>query len=209
MGGTKRYVYGVIEAEPLDLDVDGVEGATTAYSIECGDHAAVVSDVDTLQPDRDDENFTAHDEVLRAVLTHDGGRTVVPMQFGMVFETERALENVLRSGRRAFTRSLREVQDMVELGVKVVADEGATVDREAVAAAVESELDPSSARVSEGDLFSDLLVANRSYLVERSERAAFDDAIDRLRDAHDDVTVQYTGPWAPYSFVDIEIGVEQ
>jgi len=52
-------------------------------------------------------------------------------------------------------------------------------------------------------------VLNRSYLVEREDREAFDDAVARIRDAHEEVTVQYTGPWAPYNFVDIEIGVEQ
>ena len=209
MSGDKRYVYGVIEAEPLDLEVDGVCGTTSVSTVEHQKHAAVVSDVDTLDPERTDDNVRAHDEVLRAVMTHGEGRTVVPMQFGMVFENDRALKNVLRSGRRAFTKALREVDGMIELGVKVVADEDAIVDADEIREAVEAELEPLSVRVSEGDRFSDRLVLNRSYLVERSDREAFDDAVDRIRRANEGVTVQYTGPWAPYNFVDIEIGVEQ
>lgn len=208
MSGDKRYVYGVIEAEPLDLDVDGVGGTTSVSTVEHRKHAAVVGDVDTLDPERSDENVQAHDEVLRTVMTHGEGRTVVPMQFGMVFENDRALKNVLRSGRRAFTKALREANGMVELGVKVVADEDEVVDADGIREAVETELGPLSVRVSEGDRFSDRLVLNRSYLVERSDREAFDEAVDRIRDAHEGVTVQYTGPWAPYNFVDIEIGVE-
>lgn len=209
MSGDKRYVYGVIEAEPLDLDVDGVAGADRVYTIEHRNHAAVVSDVDTMDPEQSEENLRAHDEVLRTVMTHDGGRTVVPMQFGMVFENDRALKHVLRTGRRAFTKSVRELGETFELGVKVVADEDAAVDEDAVRSAVEAELDPVSVGVSEGDQFSDRLVVNRSYLVERSDREAFDEAVGNLQDSLEGVSVQYTGPWAPYNFVDMEVGVKQ
>jgi hypothetical protein len=209
MSGDKRYVYGVMESEPLDLEVDGVCGTTSVSTVEHRRHAAVVADVDTLDPERTEENVRAHDQVLREVMMHGEGRTVVPMQFGMVFENDRALKNVLRSGRRAFTKALREADGMIELGVKVVAGEDGAVDADAIREDVEAELDPLSVRVSDDDQFSDRLVLNRSYLVEREDREAFDDAVARIRDAHEDVTVQYTGPWAPYNFVDIEIGVEQ
>lgn len=209
MGSEKRYVYGIIEAEPLELDVDGVNGADTAYTVEYQKHAAVVSDIETMDPEQTDENATAHDEVLRTVMTHGDGRTVVPMQFGMVFESNRALKNVLRSGRLAFTRALRKVSGNVELGVKAVAPEDGDVDTEALRDTAEAELDPLSVNVAEGDQFSDRLVLNRSYLVERENQAAFDDAVDRVREADEAATIQYSGPWAPYNFVDIEIGVKQ
>lgn len=207
MAGDKRYVYGVIDAEPLELQVEGVGGADRVYTVEHRDHAAVVSDVGTLEPERTEENVRAHDAVLRTVMEHDGGRTVVPMRFGMVFENERALKHVLQRTRPALRESLDRLADTVELGVKVIADDGAAVDGDAVRSALESELDPLSVSVSTGEPFSDRLVANRSYLVERSDRPAFDDAVGRLRESLDGVTVQYTGPWAPYSFVDIEVGV--
>lgn len=209
MSGDKRYVYGVIEAEPLDLEVDGVAGGDRVYTIDHRNHAAVVSDVDTMDPEQSEENLRAHDEVLRAVMTHDGGRTVVPMQYGMVFESDRALKHVLRSGRRAFTKSLRELGETFELGVKVLADEGADIDEDEVRSAVEAELDPLSVGVSEGDQFTDRLVVNRSYLVERDDREAFDEAVAGLQESIEGVSVQYTGPWAPYNFVDMEIGVKQ
>lgn len=209
MGGDKLYVYGVVEAETLSIPVDGVNGASEAYTVEHRAHAALVSDVETMDPERTDGNVEAHDDVLRTAMNHGEGRTVVPMRFGMVFESERALKHVLRSGRRAFSKALREVDGKVELGVKVVAPEEGTEERDEIRGAVEGELDPLSVRVSEEDEFSDRLVLNRSYLVERSRRGAFDEAIDRLRDATPGVTLRYTGPWAPYSFVDIEIGVAQ
>jgi len=208
MSGDKRYVYGIVEADPLDIDAEGVAGATAFDAVEHRTIAAVVSDVDTLDPERSEANVEAHDEVLRAVM-NDGGRAVVPMQFGMVFENDAALTNVLRSGHRAFTSALADVADAEELGVKVVAPQGDGADAAEIRETVEAELDPLSVAVSEGDRFSDRLVLNRSYLVRRSDRDEFDEAIDRVQAAHDDVAIQYTGPFAPYSFVDIEIGVEQ
>jgi len=209
MSNTRRYVYGVIEAEPLELEVEGVEGADRVTTVQYRDHAAVVSDAESRDPERTDENVQAHNEVLRTVMDHGDGRTVVPMRFGMVFENDRALKNVLRNGRRAFERALREAEGTIELGVKVIAPADGGIDRSELTDAVEETLGPASERSIENEQFSDRLVVNRSYLVERSDREAFDRSIDELRAAHDDAKIQYTGPWPPYSFVDIQIGVEQ
>ncbi|WP_254535117.1 GvpL/GvpF family gas vesicle protein [Halomarina litorea] len=209
MSDSHLYTYGVVEDDdPLDLSVDGVEGADRVYTVSHGPLAAVVTDIGTMDPERTDENARAHDDVLQAVL--ETGRTIVPMRFGMTFKNGRALKSVLRGGRRAFTKSLREIDGAVEMGVKLVADEGASLDREAVVADVADRLRAVSDEESENDLFSDRLVFNRSYLVDRADREAFDDAVSAIDDDYgEDLTVQYTGPWAPYNFVDIEIGAKR
>ncbi|MFW5978061.1 MAG: GvpL/GvpF family gas vesicle protein [Halohasta sp.] len=168
-----------------------------------GDSEGEPDDTDT------DENATAHDEVLRAVLQSDGGRTVIPMRFGMVFKTENALKNVLRNGRVAFRRSLNDLDGMVELGVKLVTKEDGTVDRPAVVEDVATRLRDVADTEAANDRYSDRLVFNRSYLVGRDDQPAFDDAVGEIRDEYDEsLHVQYNGPWAPYNFVDIEIGAE-
>jgi hypothetical protein len=205
------YAYGVIEQEDNEVDVavDGVGGATRAYTIDYRSLAAVVSDIDTMDPERSDENLRAHDDVLQTIMYHDGGRTVVPMGFGMTFTNTRTLKSVLRGGRRAFTKALRDVDGMVELGIKLVADEETTIDRERVRDDVVERLATTSVQEAENDLFSDRLIMNRSYLVDRSARADFDRAVDAIIDEYSDrLSVQYTGPWAPYNFVDIEIGTQ-
>ncbi|EMA36531.1 GvpL/GvpF family gas vesicle protein [Halococcus hamelinensis] len=203
------YAYGVVENEELEFDVDGVAGATSAYTVSHGPLAAVVTDIDTMDPELSDENARAHDDVLQTVLLDDGGRTVVPMQFGSVFKNGRALKNVLRGGRRAFTKALREIDGYFEFGVKLVADEDASVDADAIRADAVERFTTASVNEAENDRFSDRLVMNRSYLVDRDERIAFDEAVDAVTDDYGDVlTVQYTGPWPPYNFVDIEIGAQ-
>ena len=204
------YVYGIVRAEDaIELETDAIAGADRVYPVENGQLAAMVSDIETTDPERTDENATRHDEVLRELMTTDGGRAIVPMQFGMAFQNERALKNVLRGGRPAFRRSLEEIDGAVELGVKLVRDDGATVDEEAVRGAVADELDPIAVDAADNGLFSDRLVMNRSYLVERDDRTAFDEAIGRLEDDHEELTIRYTGPFAPYSFVDVQIGAQR
>lgn len=204
-----RYVYGVVRGDDaVAFETDAVDGADEVYPISHRRLAAIVSDVETTDPERTDENATRHDDVLREYMQYDGGRTVVPMQFGMVFESDRALKNVLRGGRPAFRRAMDDIDGAVELGLKVVRDADETVDRDAVRQAVADELAPIATDSVDNGLFSDRLVLNRSYLVDRDDREAFDEAVVRLEDAHDELTFRYTGPFAPFSFVDIQIGAQ-
>lgn len=209
MADTALYAYGVIEREDVEFDVEGVNGADHAYTVGYQTLSALVTDIDTVEPEQSDENTRAHDEVLQQLLQYDGGRTVVPMQYGMAFKNARTLKSVLREARPAFTRALREVEGNVELGLKVLTEEDADVDEEAIREEVTERFDDRATSVTSDDLFSDRLIVNRSFLVEREDREAFDRAVGEFEDDHDELLVQYTGPWAPYNFVDIEIGAKQ
>ncbi|WP_435154190.1 GvpL/GvpF family gas vesicle protein [Haladaptatus sp. DFWS20] len=206
---SNRYVYGVVEENDFEFDADAVAGADRVYTVDYRTLSAVVSDIDTTDPERTDEDSKAHDEVLRQVLERNDVSAVVPMQFGMAFKDNRALKTVLRSARRAFTKALREVDGHVELGVKLVADEDADLSREDVRDDVGSRLSELAESETDDDLFSDRLVLNRSYLVAVDDREAFDETVADVREEYDDLTVQYTGPWAPYNFVDIHIGAQR
>ncbi|WP_232702619.1 GvpL/GvpF family gas vesicle protein [Halobacterium wangiae] len=203
------YAYGVIDGEAVEFETEGVGGAQRAYSVGDDSLFAVVTDVDTLDPERSDENVRAHNEVLQQLLEYDGGRTVVPMQFGMAFKDERTLQNLLSETRPAFTKALEEVENTVELGLKVITEAGADVDRSAIQAEVADRFDELAVSSTADDLFSERLVSNRSFLVDRDDREAFDQAVGEFEADHDDLLVQYTGPWPPYNFVDIQIGAKQ
>jgi hypothetical protein len=205
---TQLYVYGVVEAEDFELEMEGVEGESPVETVTYRSLSAVVTPIDDMDVEQTDENSRAHDEVLRAVMTEGDGRAVVPMQFGMTFKSARTLKSVMRGGRRAFRKALMDVDDSVELGVKLIVDEDSTLDRETVAADVSDQLTAVSDGEAENDLYSDRLLFNRSYLVDTDEQDAFGDAVAGLEDQYPDVTVDYTGPWAPYNFVDIEIGAQ-
>ncbi|WP_226479409.1 GvpL/GvpF family gas vesicle protein [Natrinema amylolyticum] len=206
---SNRYVYGVVESDTVEFETEAVAGAERVYTISHRRLGAVVSDIDTTDPEETDEDAQIHDEVLREIMEYDGGTTIVPMQFGMAFEGDRELKNVLRGARPAFRRAMNDIEGKIELGLKLVREEDAEIDREALEAEVADRFDPIAAQSVENDLFSDRLVLNRSYLVDEDEREAFDEAVADFEDEHDDLMVQYTGPFAPYSFVDVKIGAQQ
>ncbi|QRV14614.1 GvpL/GvpF family gas vesicle protein [Haloterrigena salifodinae] len=206
---THRYVYGVMNDDPVEFETDAVGGADRVYTVSHRRLNAVVSDIDTTDPEETDEDAQRHDDVLREIMERDGGRTIVPMQFGMAFENDRALKNVLRGARPAFRRAINDIEGREELGLKIVREEDAEVDTDAIEEAVADELESIAAQSVPNDLFSDRLVLNRSYLVNRDERERFDQAVADLEDEYDDLMFRYTGPFAPYSFVDVRIGAQQ
>ena len=209
MGGNQLYVYGVVECEDVEFETDGVEGASVAYSVEQPPLAAVVGDVDTMEPDRSDANIRAHEAVLQDLLAYDGGRTVVPMSFGMTFRDAETLRNLLEGAAPAFTKALEEIEGKIELGVKVVAPPEGTVDGTAIRQAAADRFDDIAAATTRGDQFSDRLVLNRSFLVDRDDQEAFNEAVGEFQEEYDDLMVQYTGPWPAYNFADIQIGAKQ
>ncbi|QSW99308.1 GvpL/GvpF family gas vesicle protein [Haloterrigena alkaliphila] len=206
---TNRYVYGITDGEPVEFETDAVGGADRVYTVSHRRLNAVVSDIDTTDPEETDEDAQRHDDVLREIMDRDGVPGIVPMQFGMAFESDRELKNVLRGARPAFRRALNDVEGRIELGLKIVREEDADVDGDALENAVEDALDPIAAQSVPNDLFSDRLVLNRSYLVDRDARGQFDEAIADLEEEYDDLMFRYTGPFAPYSFVDVTIGAQR
>lgn len=202
------YVYGVLEQPPdPGLDLGGVHGRPVE-TVDCAGLTAVVSPIDTTEPEHSDEAVQAHNDVLQHVL--ERGHTLVPMRFGMAFRDESTLRNVVTAGSEALREALSELDGTVELGVKIIAPDAETAASEPLPDAAADAVDRLSAlsvREAANDLFSDRLVLNTAYLLEREDRPAFDDAVDHLDAAlDDDWLVQYTGPWPPYNFVDIRIG---
>ncbi|ELY95438.1 GvpL/GvpF family gas vesicle protein [Natrialba taiwanensis] len=212
MSNSNRYVYGIVntaDTGDIEFETDAVAGADRVYTVSHRRLGAVVSNIDTTDPEETDEDAQLHDDVLREIMDYDGGKTIVPMQFGMAFENDRTLKNVLRGARPAFRRAMSDIEGRIELGLKLVTQEDGSVDRDEVEDAVSDELDPIAAQAVQNGRFSDRLVLNRSYLVDEDERESFDEAVTRLEDRYgDELLVQYTGPFAPYSFVNVEIGAQ-
>lgn len=208
---SQKYVYGIVEADDdIAFETDAVAGADRVYTVPNGWFAAVVSDIDTTDPERTDEDAQRHDDVLREIMAYDGGRTIIPMQFGMAFKGDPELKNVLRGAQTAFRRAMLDIEGRIELGLKVVREEDADIDRDTITTAVAEELEPIAAQSVPDDLFSDRLVLNRSYLVEEDDQEAFDEAISSLEEKYgDELMFQYTGPFAPYSFVNVKIGTQE
>lgn len=70
-------------------------------------------------------------------------------------------------------------------------------------------LRPLSVASRTSKLIGDDMLLNVAFLVERAREDEFDQAVKRLTSRHEDLlTFKYTGPWPPYSFVNIRLDLE-
>jgi hypothetical protein len=161
----------------------------------------------------------AHERVVERLMTE---RTVLPMRFGSVVEDEPALHELLAARQEAFVAALARVEGCVELGVRVLETAPGTSAATPPVAPVNGR-EYLLARMRDGqrsDGLHDPLAAlavdarrqlarsadevlRSSYLVERQVVPRFRAAVERLQRAHPEVAILCTGPWPPYSFVDV------
>jgi hypothetical protein len=101
---------------------------------------------------------------------------------------------------------------MIELGVKAVLNENAVaVDpkiRKECAADILQSLKAQAKQAVTSDLFSERLILNASFLVNKEGIDVFSNEVERLQKKHSFIKLLYSGPWAPYNFVYIKIGAD-
>ena len=67
-------------------------------------------------------------------------------------------------------------------------------------------LEPLAVRVDVGDPIHERMALNASFLVERAQIEAFDQAVDALgAEQSDRMRFKYTGPLPPHSFVELSV----
>jgi hypothetical protein len=110
------YVYGVVRDDDLRVpEVPGVAGAEVGV-VRFGGLAALASQVSDTKVRARRRDLIAHSDVLTGAL--EGG-TVLPLQFGIVFDDADAVESqLLERHEKELERLLRELDGRVELSVK-------------------------------------------------------------------------------------------
>lgn len=201
-----KYLYAIVsgrEAKSFgEIGVDGEE----VYTIPFRDVACVVSDTGMDEYELTEQNARRHDAVLRKVME---SHTVVPAEFGTVLKNTRILRNLLKRAYHPARECLKMVDDAVELGVKAVLKKGAPSPVEATESIFDEihELLGKKAEQSvSGEIFSDRLILNHSFLVKKDRIDEFSDEVARLGERYPMTRFLYSGPWAPYNFVFIKIG---
>lgn len=187
------YTYCVIRKEKEIGNYKGIENEKVK-SIEYKDIKAIVSPCSDLEYDPTKEKAKKHEKVIKKVMED---HTVIPMSFGMVFKNEEILKNVLKKSYTQIKTSLKKLDGKIELGVKVLGEKG-TGDE------IFEELSEISSSAVKGDLFSDKLGLNGSFLVNEDEIDNFSEKVGNIKEEYDN-NLKYTGPWPPYNFVEIEI----
>ncbi len=115
-----HYLYAIadaVEIPPVYGNI-GINGAPV-YVITQGALAAVVSDITEkrIRPER--KNLAAHNAVVKRLMEES---TVLPVAFGTIAASNKALLNILKHNHATFTEQLDLVRGKVELGLRVVLD---------------------------------------------------------------------------------------
>ena len=238
------YLYAVSKATVrLDEPLAGIAGGAV-YALVEGDLAAILSDVDQqkIRPER--RNIAAHQDVLRGLMAAD---TVLPMAFGTVAESRKAVSRMLKTYQSRLVKQLRELCGKVEMGLRVALDAPDSYEyliaqspeilalrdqlalkgggshsekielgrqfaelledtRSASLEKIEVTLAPFCFGIHSNTVKGDKEIANLAFLVDREKLPDFERQVGKIADEFDDrFTFQYSGPWAPYNFVNIEL----
>jgi hypothetical protein len=179
------------------------------YTIPYRDVAAVVSDSPMRDYELTEDNTKGHEKVIRQVMEE---HAVVPAEFGTIIKNETILRRLLKKAYDPAKECLKLVDNMVELGVKAVLNENtvfadAKQRKECISDILDS-LKVTAKQVVTGDLFSDRLILNASFLINKGDVDAFSNEVARLQNKYSSLKFLYSGPWAPHNFVYIKIGAE-
>lgn len=220
------YLYCVGPAgTPAPDGLEGVDG----HAVDCLDLAGLrlwVSDMGPAEP-ATVERVRAHAGVVEAASARI---TPLPMRYGQWFETESALRAALEDRREELARSLAQVRDALEFGVRVVDPEArrdappdGTSGRAYLEALARREREAAKARergqrVAEalGAFLGGLVRAQRvrdggadtlvaiDHLVARHDTGNYRRRIEEFPEREAGLRFFFTGPWPPYGFVDEE-----
>lgn len=116
-----RYIYAIVETwrapdRPKSLGNVGVGGrGDEIYLVEFGDIGAFVSASPVAPCQISRENAMAHARAIEAIMKH---YALLPMQFSMIAESERAVRTLLETSYDLFKAQLRRLEGKKELGLK-------------------------------------------------------------------------------------------
>ncbi|MDP3026374.1 MAG: GvpL/GvpF family gas vesicle protein [Nanoarchaeota archaeon] len=168
------------------------------------DIGVLVSKYPFLNPILDEKEAMEHADILKKIAKKT---TIIPMAFGNVFEDEKILESVLKKSYNAIKEGLEKINNKIELGVKVIKnnEDNMITNEDKITTEVLNSLNSLSVKNIQGENFSERLLLNHSFLVEKNNFSKFSNAIAKLEKKYKQFKFIYTGPWPPYSFVNIHI----
>jgi hypothetical protein len=200
-----RYVYCIMKSPAEKKSFGNIGfGGQEVYTLEYRDFAPVMSNAAVKKYEASDEEVELHRKVVEQVMKE---HSVLPVAYGMAFKNKKLLLIAMSVGYKAMKKAMNEVDNRVELGVKLfLPKENATWDGKEECKSVFLEtLKKKAIQSKELKLFSERLILNISFLIDRDKINDFSGEVEQLGNKYPDLKIQYSGPWPPYNFVDIQI----
>jgi len=146
------YLYAITERSQNPLPGGRGIGGNFLFWLEDGNLLALVSECDATEPARVEENLWLHEAIVESLMAD---RSVLPVRFGTLVADEAQMRVRLATHHDRFAAALDHVRGRVELGLRVLWNDGGTEDGTRVS--LEAEM---GAPVSAG----------RAYLIARLEK---------------------------------------
>lgn len=198
-----KYVYCIIKSDGERKSFGSIGfGGEEVYTIEYKDFVAVVSDSPVKEYEATEEEVEVHKKIAEKVMKD---YSVLPVAYGMVFRNKKILLLTMSKARKAMRKAMKAVDNKVELGIKVILPKEAAGWDGKQCESDFGTLRKIAAESKKLKLFSERLILNASFLVDRDRIEEFSRAVGELKDKYESLKVQYSGPWPPYNFVDIHI----
>jgi hypothetical protein len=203
-----KYVYCVIPSPIKERKSFGNIGfdASEVYTMDYRDLSPVVSDVTYRDYAAIEQEVEIHRNVVEQVMQE---HSVIPVAYGMAFKSKKLLQIAMSAGYLAMQKALPIVDGKVELGIKVFLPKDLepmnSAQKEECSADFLQNLLAVSSDNKKLKLFSERLILNSTFLVDKSTMDEFSMHVGRLKEKYHEMKVQYSGPWPAYNFVDIHI----
>lgn len=194
------YVYGLIDKD-INRGIKGLKNKTIE-KVKFKDIWVLTSPYPNLHPMVKEDEVMYHANILKKIAKRTA---VIPMSFGTVFKNQEILEAVLEKSYYVIKDTLEGIRGKIELGVKVLKNPDSDDTYDKLASEILESLNKLSVKSVQGDRFSERLLLNHSFLVEKSRFSEFSEKIGELEMNNKDLKFVYTGPWPPYSFINIKI----
>ena len=163
--------------------------------------------IETRKSFRAYKSMPVPEEVIRNIMDKF---TVIPAEFGTTIKNEMILKNLTIKSYSTLKECFKLVDNKIELGVKVVLKKGIILPpnvKDQYVSDISESFNAKAKQMTKGDLFSNRLILNSSFLVEKELVDEFSEEVERLQSKYgDQLNFLYSGPWAPYSFIYLKIG---
>jgi hypothetical protein len=203
-----KYVYCIIPFPIKESKSFGKIGfdASDVYTMDYRDLSPVVSDVTYRDYAVNEQEVEIHRNVVEQVMRE---YSIIPVAYGMAFKSKKLLQIAMSAGYQAMQKALPIIDGKVELGIKVFLPKGLEPMNSAQKEECSTDFLKSLLAISSDNkklkLFSDRLILNNTFLVDKSSMDEFSLQVGRLQEKYHEMKVQYSGPWPAYNFVDIHI----
>jgi Gas vesicle synthesis protein GvpL/GvpF len=211
------YLYGITKPDACVPQCGGLDDAPLAVARSSA-LGGLYSTHEHLDPRPQPEALWRHEKVIEAAMETG---PALPARFGTTFADEPALCAALEHDAPRLAGQLERLQGCVELAVRVTLPDSA----EPVPATGRAYLETKLARLRRHETIAqqtlapltELAMRTRtdqgraeteeicaSYLVRRDRVPRFAEQVSALAAEHPDLALSCTGPWPPYSFVELE-----